>query len=58
MIVPMTALMAMTASETVNVSWSAATAWGEVIASTNAPSPSETERHRTAAMGMRTSRPR
>ena len=56
MSVPMTALMTVTTAESVKVSCRAASAWGEVIASQNSSRPSETERHRMAAMGMRTSR--
>ena len=56
MAVPMRALMTVTMPETVKVSCSAASACGDVMAAQNSSRPSDTERHRMAEMGMRTSR--
>src|SRR3954453_10123685 len=52
--VPATALIAATRIESSSVSFSAATAWRAVTASTNAPRPPSVERATTAASGIRT----
>ena len=49
--------MATTTSESVNVSWRAATAWGLVMSWMNAASPSLSDFQMTAATGMRTMSP-
>ena len=58
MSVPIPALMAATTNEMRNVSWSAASAWGLVMALMNDSRPSENARPMTAATGIRTIRPR
>jgi hypothetical protein len=56
MTVPMTTLPAATARATAKVRRSAASAWGWVAASQNAPQPSRPERHTTAVRGRTTTR--
>ncbi len=57
MVVPMRALMAVTMSARLNVSWSAATACGLVMSAMKAARPSLNDFQMTAATGTRTMSP-